>query len=852
MKKYDVSIIRKIFVITMFLILCITSNITAAQKNEIVRVGYYDMEGFQSYDESGNLTGYNCYYLNMISSLAGWEYEYVNVADFADGMEKLKNKEIDLLAPAMKTPEREEEFSFSQLSFGTEYSVLITSADNNDYYYEDYKRFDGMKVAVTKDYPMTEYFRVYMAENNFKCELVYCDTDEESHKALAEGRVEAIVSSQMAVKGNEKVLARFSPMPFYYITWKYNTALLSDLNKAMKRLQNTYPGILEELFKTYFPVYDKQYFLREDVEFVEKAGTLRVAYIADRNPVSFTNEDTGELDGISREIFDRIQEISGLQFEYVALPQGSIEYSYLLENKIDLVTGVEFNNANINSKGILLTTPYFAGKKTMVGTKDLQYNADAKYKIAIPTGSQTIKKVLGAEYPNFEIVDYDTIEDCFKAVKNGEADLLLQNQYVVDNWLIRPQYEELKVISVESMNDEICFSTIVGLNGMEGMTQEKSARLIAILDKAISQISEDELEEIVVRQTAENLYEYKFSDFIFKYRYYLAIILPVLMFTIIVAGYIEHIKKKSRNAIMEEEKLLKLQKKRYEMVLENSTDMIYEVSMLGDSCIVSDKIKDKFGWDIPKKVENITIDKMVEIFHINPSDREHFKKYIVKVIVDRESCELVLRIWKEKGEYIWCKLTCFPLIDENQELASIVGKIEDINDAMVEKEILANKSRTDGMTGLLNKQTFAYEAENYLAHNSAINTGIIFLDMDNFKNVNDMLGHLVGDKVIIETGKKLQVIFANVDLVARFGGDEFCVFVKDIPKETLEYKLAWAVEKLRDVYAENGISVAVSASIGAVYCTRENVDYAMMVGMADQILYEVKNEGRNAYKIKEI
>ena len=80
---------------------------------------------------------------------------------------------------------------------------------------------------------------------------------------------------------------------------------------------------------------ETEHFTDEELAYISNLGTLKVAYIADDIPVSYEDKKTGEFTGISRAIFDKIAEVSGLSFEYVALPSGSIEYDYLQEEGFD-------------------------------------------------------------------------------------------------------------------------------------------------------------------------------------------------------------------------------------------------------------------------------------------------------------------------------------------------------------------------------------------------------------------------------------------------------------------------------------------------------------------------------------
>jgi diguanylate cyclase (GGDEF)-like protein len=105
---------------------------------------------------------------------------------------------------------------------------------------------------------------------------------------------------------------------------------------------------------------------------------------------------------------------------------------------------------------------------------------------------------------------------------------------------------------------------------------------------------------------------------------------------------------------------------------------------------------------------------------------------------------------------------------------------------------------------------------------------------------------------IKETAVRLQVLFANVDLVSRFGGDEFCIFVWDIPRFKLMDKLERLLKILRKSYTDGRLSVETTASVGAVYCNNEAIDFATMLGAADKALYEAKENGRDQYILKEM
>ena len=257
---------------------------------------------------------------------------------------------------------------------------------------------------------------------------------------------------------------------------------------------------------------------REEQDYLANHSSVRVGYVQDRIPVSYTGED-GSLAGISRYVFDRLGALTGLSFQYVPLPSGSVTYDYLLEERLDLVTSVEYNPENLNARGILLSQPYLSSRKVVVAREGLDFRPDAALTVAVSTGSQTLKKVLNRMFPHFTLIDCDSIDECFQAVNSGEADLMIQNQYVVEYWMAKPLYEHLKVIPVAGLEDQLCFSAVVAFGGGEGPAEEEGRLLIGILDKAIAAITEDEMGSFFIQAVMEKPYRYDLRDFLYRYRY---------------------------------------------------------------------------------------------------------------------------------------------------------------------------------------------------------------------------------------------------------------------------------------------------------------------------------------------
>ena len=171
------------------------------------------------------------------------------------------------------------------------------------------------------------------------------------------------------------------------------------------------------------------------------------------------------------------------------------------------------------------------------------------------------------------------------------------------------------------------------------------------------------------------------------------------------------------------------------------------------------------------------------------------------------------------------------------------------------RQALEQANKIDGSTGVLNKKAFTEAAKALLISKTEplSNFGFVFLDLDNLKKLNDTLGHAIGDIAIADVANKLQFSCRKTDLVGRFGGDEFCILLTNIPHQRFDVYLDDIQTGLQAEYTDAGKTVAVSASIGAVYVENaQDFDYEQLVLMADSALYEAKASGRNCHVIKEM
>lgn len=175
----------------------------------------------------------------------------------------------------------------------------------------------------------------------------------------------------------------------------------------------------------------------------------------------------------------------------------------------------------------------------------------------------------------------------------------------------------------------------------------------------------------------------------------------------------------------------------------------------------------------------------------------------------------------------------------------LVGKLDNIDAEMLEKEKLQDMSRIDQLTGVYNKAGFKTVVEPLLKESAS--GSFIFTDLDNFKTVNDTLGHQTGDKVLQEMAAKLQQFFRSDDIIGRFGGDEFYIYAPGLSPEATVKRAEDLCRILHTAYD----GVTVSASIGICYFPEHGRDFDKLVHLADVAAYVVKERGKGGYHVYE-
>lgn len=239
----------------------------------------------------------------------------------------------------------------------------------------------------------------------------------------------------------------------------------------------------------------------------------------------------------------------------------------------------------------------------------------------------------------------------------------------------------------------------------------------------------------------------------------------------------------------------------------------------------------------------ISYEEILRSNFIHYDDVENFEKFIQGFTkLKKDNAEFRLKF---RGDsYNWFRMY-YDIEFNDNEVISVFGVLKVI-DAEIKYKY---KSERDLLTGLYNKLTTERLVEKALNYSTA-NSYLIMIDVDNFKAINDNLGHIFGDAVLINLADSLKSIFHQIDIIGRIGGDEFLVYTKHVESTdslcTILEKICKAFnQKYLDGYMEHEIS----SSIGVSRFGKDGVTFGELANKVDIAMYQAKNAGKNRYVI---
>jgi diguanylate cyclase (GGDEF)-like protein len=519
------------------------------------------------------------------------------------------------------------------------------------------------------------------------------------------------------------------------------------------------------------------------------------SYIAGRGPVQAINVDGaapiqyidshGQPQGISKQILQVISEMTGLTFAY-SLTQTP---DAVWESEAELIVGIPPSYA---PPGLQLSPPFLTSETILFVNSAMDPTDLADKRYAAVEGGSLPEGVLPEN-----TIYFQTREESITAVDQGRADYGYGNAYSLAYYQLQNGYRNVVAIPQGKEAREYC----IGYYNADPL-------LISIIDKALIHADPRRIETMILDMATQIERRITPAMIVDSYGTQIGLVIGAV---ICVLG-------SSTAVTLRLNKRLKERNLIHDMLSHISNEYLYEYDVKKERLVLSDKFLALLGDGNGAEVTWMLKERLAEAG-------------------EGEIFEVTLPL--AGGEMGVFQVVHAEIGSSRAKTNSVVGKLVDITRVAAEREELIAKAETDGLTGLYNPITMKKLITHRLKTREAGSLdALLLLDCDDFKGVNDNYGHLMGDRVLQHVAASLTQVFRSTDFIGRMGGDEFAVYMQDVPSTEFVAKKCVQLKKTVEQPVE-GIVITVGVGVALV---EGEEDYDEVFSRADRGLYRDKKE----------
>ena len=473
---------------------------TQTNEQRIIRVGSFE-DTFDYVDKNGVRRGYGYELMQALAGYTGWKFEYVK-CDWSNCFDKLENGEIDIMGDISYTGERAQKMLFSDDPMGEEKYILYADLSNMDSGTSDFKSLDGKRVGVLLGTEPESMLTEWENKNGIHTEHVNVYNNNDVEKKLANHEIDAFVSLEESIWSEQGIssVTTIGKSGIYFAINKERSDIKTELDRAMRQLDQDSPFFKADLYKKYFTLDYNQILTGEEKSWMKEHGAIRIGFLSTDPAIFFMDKETGQLTGTLAEYVSYAKDCLGNQtLEFVLQEYDNYDelIRALQDREIDMIFYAGRNPYLAEEKGYALTNTAWT-YSLMAVTDEKNFDENEVYTVAVPKEKEALKQHIAFNYPQWKLVDCDSLDDAADMVTNGKADCFLMG---ASQALIYDNSQNFKSIPL-TKTMEACFAVKTG----EGV-------LLSILNKTLKAMPSDMLTSAlaIYDSTADKV---TFSDFV--------------------------------------------------------------------------------------------------------------------------------------------------------------------------------------------------------------------------------------------------------------------------------------------------------------------------------------------------
>ena len=366
--------------------------------------------------------------MQALAGYTGWKFEYVK-CDWSDCFDKLENGEIDIMGDISYTDERAQKMLFSDEPMGEEKYILYADLSNMDIGTSDFKFMDGKRVGVLIDTEPEIMLTEWENKNGIHTEHVNVYNNDDVEKKLANHEIDCFVSLEESIWSEQGIasVSTIGKSGIYFAINKERSDIKTELDHAMRQLEQDSPFFKADLYKKYFTLDYNQSLTGGEKSWLEEHGDIRIGFLNNDPAIFYRDEATEKLMGMLAEYTSYAKDCLGnraLKF-YMQEYDSYDEMTQALQNcEIDVVFYAGRNPDFAEKNGYALTNTAWT-YSLMAVTDEGKFDENRVYTVAVPKEKDALKQHIAFGYPQWKLVDYDSLEDAADMVMNEKADCFL-------------------------------------------------------------------------------------------------------------------------------------------------------------------------------------------------------------------------------------------------------------------------------------------------------------------------------------------------------------------------------------------------------------------------------------------
>ena len=452
-----------VLVFFVYLFLGIQVNADAGEQ-KTVKIGYYEAHDFQEgADDSAAKSGYSYEYIQKVASYTGWRYQYV-YGEWKDLYEKLKTGEIDLMAGISYDDDRVNSMLFPEYEMINETFYIYKDTDDTTIKFGNIDSYAGKNIGVVNnDKRMMTALEDWAKEKQADIQIQYYDSLESCAADFNQKNIDAFVSADNVASSYTGIspVEKIGKEAYYLCVAKDREDLLDELNRALSIITEQDTLDVDELHKKYSAESSVTIFLSEkEQDWLAEHDTVTVGYSNDYLPYCDTDKDgkaTGLVSDLIPDMFDALPDDYEPDIIYRGYNSQNEMVEALKNGDVDMIFPVSSEAWYAEQEG------YQESTNVVTSPIDLAYREPytdkVTTKIAVNKNNQLQYYYTVQNYPDAEIIQYDSIEECIKALKSGEVGSTILSARRA-NYLVGAE-KKLNVLPLEN-TEERCIGVAFG------------------------------------------------------------------------------------------------------------------------------------------------------------------------------------------------------------------------------------------------------------------------------------------------------------------------------------------------------------------------------------------------------